>query len=272
LLHGSYGIGTSMGSLLVVAALAAGTWRVAWAVMAGLDGALALWAWRLRHAWPPDVAARADSPAMSERDSARARPGVVIGVTLVCFAVLVGAEYSTGSWSYTLLTDGRGMNDTAAGLWVASYWIGLTAARFALAAGGHRVRPIAVLNVGILLALVGVALLWIDPAGRGALGLPVAGVGFANIFPALVALMPDRVGRRRSGSVIGWSVAAASLGGTAVAAGVGVLVDGHGPAIIAPALAAVTATLAAVHAVLLRAAPASRAGEAPLASPSPTAQ
>lgn len=253
LLHGAYGLGTSLGSLLVVASLAAGSWRAAFVVMAALDAAVAVWAARRRDDWPPDIAVAPQT--VDDPDAAVARAALVIAVTVVCFAALVGAEYSTGAWSYTLLTDGRGLSDTAAGLWVASYWGGLTVARFALAGFGHRIGPVALLHVSCAVALAGVGLLWWDPGGAGALGLPVAGVGFAAIFPALVALTPDRLGAHRSSAVIGWSVAAASLGGAGVAAGAGVLVDARGASSLGPLLFAVTVALVLLHLALVALAP-----------------
>jgi fucose permease len=257
-LHGSYGIGTSLGPLLVLASLASGTWRPAWIAIGALDLAVAVAGWRWRHLWPSDVTVAAPTPAEA---AVPARSRLVVPVTMLCFAALVGAEYSTGAWSYTLLTDGRGMDDTPAGLWVASYWAGLTAARFALGAVGDRFGRIALLHESCALALAGVAWLWWDPAGLGVLGLPIAGVGFGSVFPTLVALMPDRLGAHRSSAVIGWSVAAASLGGTAVAALAGVLADRHGPAVLAPTLVVVTAVMGGLHLVLVRLAPVSSAGD-----------
>jgi fucose permease len=255
-LHGSYGIGTTLGSLLVVASLATGPWRTAFVAMAAVEAGLALWSGWLRDRWPADLVAGTEAAIDDGR--ARGHPAAVIAVTMVCFAVLVGAEYSTGSWSYTLLTDGRGLGDTAAGLWVASYWVGLTVARFGLAAVGHRIDRVVVLNLSCGAALGGVALLWWDPWGLGVLGLPLAGLGFANIFPSLVALMPDRLGPRRSSRVIGWSVAAASVGGAGVAAFAGVLVDRYGAWSIGPLLVIVTGLLGALHLLLVRLAPVGR--------------
>ena len=69
--------------------------------------------------------------------------------------------------------------------------------------------------------------------------------------------MPDRLGRHRSSAVIGWSVAAASIGGTAVAALAGALADRYGPAVLAPTLVVVTALLGVLHLALVGLAPVS---------------
>ncbi len=269
-LHGCYGIGTSLGPLLVVASLATGTWRPAWIVIGLLDVAIAGFGWRWRNDWPPDVIVAAPVDDDGDRPSRPSR--LAIPTTMVCFAALVGAEFSTGAWSYTLLTDGRGVADTVAGLWVAAYWAGLTLARFALGAYGDRVGRVPLLHGSCVVALCGVGLLWWNPGGLGVLGLPVAGIGFASVFPTLVALMPDRLGAHRSSAVIGWSVAAASLGGTAVAALAGVLADRRGPLVLAPTLFAVTAVLGLLDVALARVAPVRApavrtAADPPLAAP-----
>jgi fucose permease len=255
ILHGAYGVGTSLGPLLVLAALATGSWRPAWIVIGVLDIGVAVLTWRWRAAWPPDRVA--PPPVLDDADAGRQATWPTVVVTMLCFAALVGAEYSTGTWSYTLLTDGRDMADTPAGLWVASYWAGLTIARFVLGAVGDRFDRVTLLHGSCVLALAGVVLLWWDPRGAGVLGLPLAGAGFASVFPTLVALMPDRLGAHRSSAVIGWSVAAASIGGTAVAALAGALADRAGPDILAPTLVVVTAVLGALHLVLVRLAPVS---------------
>jgi fucose permease len=262
-LHGAYGVGTSLGPLVVLASLAAGTWRPAWIAIAVLDAVIGLLTWRWRRAWPPDIDA-GPAPVGDEGDegagdlAGRRRAGTAaVAVTMLCFAALVGAEFSTGTWSYTLLTDGRGVADTAAGLWVASYWAGLTLARFALGAAGDRVERVTVLHGSCVVALAALGLLWWDPGGAGVVGLPLAGAGFASVFPTLVALMPDRLGPHRSTAVIGWSVAAASVGGTAVAALAGVLADRSGPEILAPTFFAVAALMAGLHLLLVRLAPVS---------------
>jgi fucose permease len=257
-LHGAYGVGTSLGPLVVLVSLAAGTWRPAWIAIAALDAVVGGLTWRWRAAWPADVVVAPPTTDDGDGNGNDRQAGwPAVAVTMACFAALVGAEFSTGTWSYTLLTDGRGMDDTAAGLWVASYWAGLTVARFALGAVGDRFDRVSVLHASCALALIGVGLLWWDPGGTGVFGLPLAGAGFASVFPTLVALMPDRLGVHRSSAVIGWSVAAASLGGTAVAALAGALADRSGPAILAPVLFVVTMALAALHLLLVRLAPVS---------------
>jgi fucose permease len=252
LLHASYGVGTSVGPLIVVASLAAGSWRYAFGALAVIDGLVTWWALRRRHAWAADEA----TPVGQTAGTFEPRPSPwAVPVTLALFGALVGAEYTTGAWSYTLLTDGRGVGDTAAGLWVAAYWFGLTAGRFALGLRGDRVSRLALLDAAWAVSLAAVMFLWWDPGGMGALALPIAGAGFSVLFPTLIALVPDRMGRHRSAHVIGWSVAVGSAGGAAVAALAGVLADNVGPLVLAPTFVVVTAVGAGLHLLLAVLAP-----------------
>jgi fucose permease len=68
----------------------------------------------------------------------------------------------------------------------------------------------------VAIALFGLAWLWADPGGWGAVGLPIAGLGLAPIFPTLVTLTPHRIGRDRSTHSIGYQLAAATVGGSAI--------------------------------------------------------
>lgn len=252
LLHGCFGVGSTIGPLLVIVGRdLSGTWRTAFVVLSLMHAALGLWAWAVRRRWEPDV----QPLSLAEHDAVAPLPWRRVVLTLAVFASLVGAESSTGAWSYTLLTEGRGVGETVAGVAVATFWGGVTVGRFAMAAYGHRVRRTSLVRASSMLALAGELLLWWDPAGLGIVGLPIAGLGLAAVFPTLVALMPDRVGARHSAGVIGWSIAAASLGGTAVAALAGLLADRRGAEVLGIALLAATMVFVTLEVALGRAAP-----------------
>jgi fucose permease len=259
LLHASYGVGTTGGPLLVVVATGAGSWRWAWAAMAAGFGAAAVATACVHRRW-------ADQPAIAqpaEQGAVAARPTLVVALTVAVFATYVGAEYSTGAWAYTLLTDGRGMADGAAAVAVAAYWAALTLGRGALGLAGHHVEGPRLVWGSCLLALAGVLVVAVDPLGVGWIGLPVAGLGFAAVFPALVALTPARVGTVRSAAVIGWSVAAASVGGAAASALGGVLADRAGPDALAVLFVVATAVLVAMWGLLDAVSPAGAARARP---------
>jgi fucose permease len=214
-----------------------------------LVGAFAVLAWVVVHDWPGDHTADGNTGVVDPTPP----PSVMaLPLTLATFVVYTGLEAATGAWAYTLLTEGRGVSRAAAGAAVATYWGALTVGRLGLGAVGHRVDAVAVLHASCALTAVGLLLLWADPAGTGAAGLPLAGIGLAAMFPILIALAPDRLGADRAPRAIGLSVGAAALGGPAFIAIAGVIAERSGIADLAPALFAGALLLTAVHLFLWR--------------------
>ena len=241
LLHASFGVGATLGPVLITISLTAGaTWKGGYAVMALAQAAVVVAVWRSRKRWASRPPKDGDDELVTIR---RAR--VVLMLSL--FFVYTGAEVGVGQWAYTLLNEGRGMSTAVAGGWVAAYWAGLTVGRFLVSAVGNRVSPSHTLNASVVMALIGVGLLWWDPAGAGFVGLPVAGIGFAAIFPTLVSLTPLRIGRDRSTRMVGYQLAAANLGVASIPWALGLLAEAQGLNILGPGLFGITALFTALH-------------------------
>jgi fucose permease len=245
LLHACYGIGATIGPLVLTAVLAGGrSWRLPYAGLLVLQLVLVVAYTLTPRAWggrrPPREAAA--SPV--------AIPWVLVAAGLALFFVYTGLEVATGQWSYTYLTTARAAPPTAAGVAVAAFWAGLTAGRLGAALLGGRLAPATLLHASVAITIVAMALFWWSPAPAvGYLGLVLAGVGLAAVFPALVTLTPRRVGENVAARVVGLQLGAAGAGASLAPAGVGVLLQWRGTALLAPCLLAGAAALAALHAV-----------------------
>lgn len=241
LLHASFGVGATLGPVLITISLTAGAaWRGGYAVMALGQAAMAVAIWRSRNRWASRPPETGDDQVVTIR-----RGRVILLLSL--FFVYTGAEVGVGQWAYTLLSEGRGMSTAVAGGWVAAYWAGLTAGRFLVSAVGNRVSPSHTLNASVVMALIGVGVLWWDPAGTGFVGLPIAGIGFAAIFPTLVSLTPSRIGRNRSTRMVGYQLAAANLGIATLPWVLGLFAEAQGLAALGPGLFGITALFTILH-------------------------
>ena len=210
LLHASFGVGATLGPVLITLSLTStGVWRAGYAVLAVLQVVVGVAIWVSRHRWQADTAV-AEVISVPVR---RRRRSLLL---ILLFLLYTGVEFGAGQWAFTLLSEGRGLSTAVAGLWVSAYWGGLTLGRIGVGVVGHRWSAARTLNGGVLIALVGLAWLWADPAGWGAAGLPITGLGLAPIFPTLVTLTPQRIGRDRSTHSIGYQLAAATIGGSAI--------------------------------------------------------
>lgn len=245
-LHASYGVGITIGPLVVAGALALGTWRIGYGVSVGVDALVAAAIWSVRRAIPTDPPER--WAGVEVRAGGR---GVVL-LMLAVFFVVTGAEAAIGAWAPTLLV-GRGASHRAAAAWVAIYWGAFTIGRAGLALAGSRVSPDRALRAGTGVTLAGAALLWADPGGAGVAGLALAGLGLAGLFPALVLLTPLRLGADRAAAAVGHQLAAATLGVTAAVGLGGVVAQLAGVAALAPYFFAVAALLVAADLAASRA-------------------
>lgn len=230
LLHASFGIGATVGPLVMALFLAApGSWRGGFAVFGLIQAFLAVGFLRTRDRWGSTHPAPA----------AGTRPGFTGAIVsgLVLFAVYTGLEVAAGQWAYSVLTEDRGVAEGPAGLWVAGYWASLTIGRLAAGAAGDRLSPERLIVVGGTTALAGTLVFWIaTPLGAGGVGLLLIGFGLAPVFPMLVLVTPERVGPEHSTAVVGYQLAAAAVGAAVLPGAIGPLVGAVGLEAVAPAL------------------------------------
>ncbi len=241
LLHASFGIGATAGPILVASTLARGlSWRTAFLVLAVAELVLLVTVASVRRRWPE---------ASQETGAAAAdhHVGGPIAGLLGLFFLYVGLELAAGQWAYSLLTEGRGVTEFIAGLWVALYWGGLTGGRLLLGVIGDRIGGRTVLHMSMIGTILGCAIFWWDPAGLGAFGLPVAGVSLAGIFPTLVALTPSWVGSERAPTVIGYQIAASSVGAASLPWIAGRFIDSAGLESLGPFLVVAATLMALLH-------------------------
>jgi len=139
------------------------------------------------------------------------------------FFLYTGTEISTAQWSFTLFTLARGVPELTASTWIGIYWGIFTLGRIFFGLIANRVRLDPILRLALVLAALGAALLWWNPANWVSFGgLVVMGLAFAPIFPILIATTVNRVGHAHSSNAIGFQIAAAGLGGAVLTGLIGV--------------------------------------------------
>ncbi len=228
-LHASYGIGVTLGPIIMTIALTAlNSWRVGYRVVGVFQLVLAacfvltLAMWNQKEASAGTEEPKRLTDYKTPLGETLREPRVWLSVLL--FFLYVGAEVSLGTWTYTLLTESRGIAPAAAGLWAGSYWATFTIGRVVAGVFAKKVGLQRLVFGGLFGAWLGALLLGWNPFAAASL-LAVALIGFAiaPIFPALMSGTSQRVGPHFAANTIGMQMAAAGLGTAVIPSLVGVL-------------------------------------------------
>lgn len=195
-LHAFFGVGTTLGPLIVAGVLNAGlVWRWGYAIVGCAQLLLAATFALTRKRWETSGSVQAPPPASPARTRETLRRGAT-WLGMAVFFVYTGVEMVAGQWSYSVLTLARGVSEGAAGVAVSLYWGSLMVGRVLFGFVADRVPLVPTLRACMLGAAVGGLLFWLNLGLAASLaGLMLVGLSVAPIFASLVAMTPARIGR-----------------------------------------------------------------------------
>ncbi len=143
---------------------------------------------------------------------------------MLLFFLYVGSEASLGTWTYSLLTESRGIAPAVAGLWAGSYWATFTVGRMLAGLYAKRLGVNRLVQGSLLGAFGGALLLIWNPAPlANVVAVALIGFAIAPIFPALMSGTSQRVGAHFAANTIGLQMAATGLGTAIIPSLAGVL-------------------------------------------------
>lgn len=228
-LHASYGIGVTLGPIIMTIALTSlNSWQVGYRVVGGFQIALAACFVLTLAMWNNKDASAASNEPKRLTDY-KTPMGETLRQPLVWLSVLLffmycGAEVALGTWTYSLLIESRGIAPSVAGLWAGSYWATFTIGRVVAGLYAKRAGVNLLVLGGLGGAALGAVLLWWNPFSAASLvGVALIGFSIAPIFPALMSGTSQRVGEHFAANTIGLQMAATGLGTAVIPSLVGVL-------------------------------------------------
>ncbi|MEP6593367.1 MAG: MFS transporter, partial [Acidobacteriota bacterium] len=213
-LHACFGVGAAGGPLIMTAVLRHGSsWRAGYTLVGAAQLALATCFVVTVRQWPRGDGGSHEAPqgAGSTMAATLRLPAAWLG--MATFVAYAGIESSLGVWTYTLLTEGRGMATAAAGVLTSLFWGGMTAGRLAAAAGGGLLPVRQIMRAAVAAIAVATALILVNVnTATTAAGLLLAGLAAGPIFPSLIATTPVRVGKDHAANTVGFQIAASAIG------------------------------------------------------------
>jgi fucose permease len=253
-LHACYGVGATIGPLLMTSVLMADRpWQWGYR-MVGVWQLLLAVCFSLTHQrWPIVSASAATSTAapVHTAPSSTLRLSIV-WLSSVVFFIYTGLEAAAGVWTYSLFTEARAIPVNTAGMWVSVYWGGLTAGRLlsGIVVGFVPVRLLlrfCIVGIGL-----GATLVWLHCVDLlSFLGLALMGFSSAPVFPTLIATTPARLGNAHTANGVGFQIAAAVLGQSLLPAVLGVLARNLGLEIVGPSLLTAAILLLVLYEALM---------------------
>ncbi len=229
-LHACFGIGTTIGPVLMTASLAQfSAWRPGYMVIAIFRLVLAvvflffLPHWKISQ--PRNEDQTGEKGLMDYHTSlwkTLCQPQT--WASIMMFLLYTGAELTLGNWTYTLLTEGRGINPQMAGLWAGGFWATFTLGRILAGVYATHIRLNRLMLYAVLLALFGSVLFWWNSLATVSLmGIFITGFAMSPVYPGLVSGTRERVGAQHAANTIGIQISAAGLGGALLPSLAGVL-------------------------------------------------
>lgn len=215
-LHCMWGVGASVGPVIMGRALAAGSWQSGYRVISLMQivlTAILLFSLPLWKRPDEDGAGGNVTPEHRSLPQLLRIPGVP--EVMISFACYSAVEATAGMWAASYCTLMRGIDAQTAAGWASLFYLGITVGRFFSGFLTMKFNDHQMIRGGQAVILVGLVLIFL-PAGNTLLfaGLIIVGLGCAPIYPSIIHETPANFGRNLSMSMTGVQMAAAYVGTT----------------------------------------------------------
>jgi fucose permease len=237
LLHAFFGIGTTLGPLIMNTALNLASWRQGYWVVATFQLVLGITFLVTANRW-----AVRDSAMDSESEKSKVPPAPlrqtiqqpVAWLGIVFFVLYTGIEASVGQWSYTLMTQGRNISPDTGALFIGLYWGSFTLGRVVSGLIVKVMSERRFLQLSMVGMVLGTFIVWWNGVEiLSLLALPLIGFSVAPMFPSMIGSTQERIAPQHVANTIGFQIGAAGFGVGVIIGLVGYLVGIFGLSAIA---------------------------------------
>ena len=175
-----------------------------------------------------------------------------VWLQMVVFFLYTGLEVTFSQWTFSVLTESRHVSPDTAGIAVGVYWGSIGVGRVLSGIIADRFGIDRLLRYCLIGGGCG-AMLFASRFRVEAdfVGLALAGLGLAPVFPCLMSRTPQRLGTELSTHAIGFQIGAAMIGAAAVPGMLGVMAGMGGLEVVPIGAAVLFGVLALLHETLV---------------------
>ena len=215
-LHCMWGVGASIGPYIMGYALQRGSgWSSGYSSIAIIQVALtailflSLPLWKERKNAEEQKDCKERKP-LSLREILRISGAVEVMISFFCYCAV---EQTCGLWASSYLNISRGIPKETAASFASLFFIGITAGRAVSGFITMKLSDLKMIRLGQAVILLGLVIMLIPTNETFAMvGLILAGLGCAPIYPCVIHSTPDHFGEDKSQAIIGVQMASAYVG------------------------------------------------------------
>lgn len=238
-MHACFGVGATLGPLIMTAIVTMGlSWRLGYVVAGLVHLALGLTCLSVVRTMTFRGTAHTTETGEPARPEPIARTLRLAAVwfSILLFLLYTGVESTAGQWTFTWFTEGRGVPAYIAGTMTSVFWAMLTLGRVVFGAAAARIGTERLLRLSMVGTVLASLLLLLNSIPAGFVAIALMGLSLSAIFPTLTSDTPHRVGLRHAANTIGLQTGAASVGFAILPGMAGALAERAGLESLAPFL------------------------------------
>lgn len=215
-LHSFWGLGATMGPLILSFFIARGSWENGYLAIGILQLILvafitsSLPKWKQVENKDANDASEAEVVFQSKKSVLKKNS---VKLSVLAFFLYSAIETTTGLWSSTYLVEYKSLAPEVAARWTSLFFLGITIGRLISGFLTYTMSNKLLIRLGQLICAFGGVLLLVPFSDLFSMaGLLFIGLGCAPIYPSMIHDTPNRFGRGASQSVMGLQVAFAYIG------------------------------------------------------------
>lgn len=214
-LHCFWGVGATVGPYIMGWAIGAGHgWRTGYGAVAVIQIAMTALLFATLPLWKGQKGLQqTEETKPMGLGKAMKIPGVK--AIMIAFFAYSSTEATAGLWASSYLVEFRGVDPVTASNFAALFYLGMTIGRFFSGLIADRLRDHNMIRLGAGVLTAGILLILLPlPDTFALVGLVIAGLGAAPIYPAIIHSTPTHFGKENSHAIVGIQMASAYSGST----------------------------------------------------------
>ena len=222
-LHASWGIGATIGPMIMTFALTFNSWKFGYILISCLLFIFYLTFIFTKNLWieeKEEHTQKEKEKTVNLKEVLKLKPIL----SMLFFFLYAALEVGVGLWGATVLIESRNFSPLASGTLITAYWASLTVGRFLTGVIANKFKTDNIITTGLALGLFGMILFCTHNFILNAIALMIFGLGISGLFPCMMSIGSKRFGETFD-ILCGFQVGFASIGVCTLPSLIGVIIN-----------------------------------------------